>query len=142
MADLSKAAAEHLAAFLAAVRPPDSRWDAPGTVKALGDATRRPDRPDAFQIAVAAVRAAAEPTNRTPAIIPRDGAHWRPPTPDQIPTPDASVGRRCPRCPAWTVPGDGHECTPAEPTADYRAARAHLRQINVPADAEETNTDA
>lgn len=68
---LDKATAEHLAAVVAALR---SDWDERGIVAALAQAR---DRGDVSQVAMAAIRAAADPSNRTPAVIAMEGPHWR-----------------------------------------------------------------
>jgi hypothetical protein len=38
------------------------------------------------ELATAAVRAAQEPSNRGPGVIPLPGAHWRPPPPTEVAT--------------------------------------------------------
>lgn len=74
MIEITQDQAQALAGFLATLRPADAPWDTPGIVAALGRARARSD---AAGLAIAAIRAAAEPTNRTPAIIGFDGNHWR-----------------------------------------------------------------
>jgi len=64
-----------LAAFLGCLRP---GWDPPGVLTALQAASV--DHGLA-ELATAAVRAAQEPSNRGPGVIPLPGAHWRPPQP-------------------------------------------------------------
>lgn len=49
-------------------------WDLPGIEIELGRAVDMADAPD---LAVAAIRAAVEPINRTPAVIGMGGPHWR-----------------------------------------------------------------
>lgn len=69
-------------------------WDRPGIEDALGRARHLADAPS---LAVAAHRAAAEPANRTPAVIALDGPHWRDATkPPRFPAPAA--GDRCSTC--------------------------------------------
>jgi hypothetical protein len=80
MTALTRDAAGHLAEAIARLRPD---WQAPGILAALEKAVQRPDRPDAWQTIIATARAAAEPTNRTPAVIALDGQHWRPAHPDE-----------------------------------------------------------
>lgn len=60
-----------LAKFLAALRPD---WDTPGIEHQLGKA-RHAAPVDA--LAIAAIKAAATVTNRSPAVIGLDGPHWR-----------------------------------------------------------------
>lgn len=60
-----------LAQVVVAVRP---GWDLPGVLVHLTNATRDHDLAD---VAIAAVRAAADPQAHTPAVIARPGNHWR-----------------------------------------------------------------
>lgn len=69
-ARMDKAQAEALAAFIALLRP---GWDAAGIMAALGQGRMMGTAAD---LAVAAIAAAMEPSNRTPAIIAKPGAHW------------------------------------------------------------------
>jgi hypothetical protein len=62
-----------LAAFVAAIR---DDWDTPGLMKAFETARLRVGVTPA-DLAVAAIHASANPKNRTPAVIPLDGDHWR-----------------------------------------------------------------
>lgn len=55
------------------VRTVRGDWDAQGVMAALANCRHR----DVAEIARAAVRAAAMPTNRTPAVIAMDGDHWQ-----------------------------------------------------------------
>ena len=66
-----------LAAFLRELR---GDWDKPGIEHALGVARGKGTAP---VVAVAAIRAAAQASNRTPAVIGMDGAHWREPATGQ-----------------------------------------------------------
>lgn len=59
-----------LAALIQSLRPD---WDLPGINDAL---YRAKDRGDAIEVCVGALRGSV-PTNRTPAVIPLDGNHWR-----------------------------------------------------------------
>lgn len=68
--ELTHDQARHLAGLVAALRP---GWDVPGIRKALWDA-RTKGTPD--QVAHAAITAAMDPANRTPAVIALDGPHW------------------------------------------------------------------
>lgn len=57
-------------------------WDPPGVMAALQPLADHDPAP----LAIAAIRAATNPTNRTPAVIGLDGPHWRD-TPAHTPTP-------------------------------------------------------
>lgn len=67
---ISREQAEALADFITTIR---TDWNARGIVKALSDAR---EKAGAAELARAAIKAAATPTNRTPAVIPLPGAHW------------------------------------------------------------------
>lgn len=82
--ELDATQARALAALVAALRP---GWDEAGILAALHQARTRAT---AVDVAVAALRCAALETNRTPAVIPLDGAHWGEPT--------AVPSTRQPRC--------------------------------------------
>lgn len=103
-AELNHEQAKHLAALVAALRP---GWDVPGVRKALWDA-RTKGTPD--QVAHAAITAAMDPTNRTPAVIALDGPHWATVRPVE------TRGANYDRC---QVPG--HEQWPAWHCAGCRA---------------------
>lgn len=60
-----------LARFIATMRPD---WDTPGIEDALGKARSLAPCGD---LAIAAIKAASAATNRTPAVIAMEGAHWR-----------------------------------------------------------------
>lgn len=62
---------EVLANLINKLRPD---WGVSGVAKALYDAR---DQGDAFNLSVAAIRAAADPANRTPGVIGLNGAHWQ-----------------------------------------------------------------
>lgn len=126
---LTKRRAETLAAWLHELR---DDWDTPGILTALGNAKNRPDRPDAYQIHTAAGRCAADPSNRTPAVIALDGRHWRPwqtddpAEPKGTPTPPRVEHMRCTRC-GFTVTEPDHHCAPrGDHTAGAARARAEL----------------
>lgn len=71
MADrLARHQAQALAAFVHTVR---RDWDEAGIVTALGNARLMGDP---FDLAVAAVAAARDENNRTPAVIAMPGPHW------------------------------------------------------------------
>lgn len=133
---LTKPRAEQLAAFIHSLRPD---WDMPGIVVNLAKAK---DRGDTYIVAIAAIRAAAAPGNRTPAIIAMDGFHWRPPRDDdpaeprRTPTPTAVGDMRCPHCGVWVVRNEPHRCAhvanPVEGAARARAALAAARNEGTP----------
>lgn len=105
MTKLDQRQAQALAAFVNTLRPD---WDAQGIYVALGKAR---DLGDPATVAVAAIRAAATPTNRTPAVIPMQGHHWT--TTSSSPT--VGAGRE-PRCDVY-----GHDGYPARNCAGCRA---------------------
>lgn len=125
---MTKHQAELLAAFIAACRD----WQVPGTVTALAKAR---NRGDVWQVAIGALRAAANPGNKTPAIIALDGAHWRPANPDDEPTVTPTARRiedmRCPHCGMWSVRGENHTCgrvlDPDQTRQAAAAARAAIK---------------
>lgn len=93
-------------------------WDEPGLVDQISKAAIMASAP---AVAIAAIKAAASAKNRTPAVIPLDGEHWR------VTAADAKPVRRhyerhelcqvCnnpePRCRQLSaLPNDGHPFTP------------------------------
>lgn len=62
--------AHALATLITAMRP---EWDTPGILKALSDAR---DRTTGWDLAHAALHAAANPKAKTPAVIALAGEHW------------------------------------------------------------------
>lgn len=107
-----------LAHLVSRIRPD---WDPPGVAAKLSEAhtAGRPIGP----LSIAALRAAQDQSNRTPAVIPLDGAHWR----------EQTATKTEPR-PAYDRPKiNGQPASVAElPTpGDYQrgaaAARAHIR---------------
>lgn len=62
--------ARPLAATVHALRPD---WDTAGILSALQRCAGRNE----FDVAVAAIKAAADPGAKTPGVIPSDGPHWR-----------------------------------------------------------------
>lgn len=98
---MNRPQAQALAALVHALRPD---WDPAGIMAALRSAS---GLGESHEVAIAAVSAAAEKSNRTPAVIALDGLHWRRAKPDATPTP--GPGRRA-RCTVY-----GHEHYPAPP---------------------------
>lgn len=70
MKKIDQEKAKHLAQVINGIRP---EWEIDGIYKALGYAK---EKGDLAEIALAAIHAALTPTNRTPAVIAYDGAHW------------------------------------------------------------------
>ena len=87
---LSATQAKALAALVHELR---QDWDVTGILPPLHAAR---NRSTPAGVAIAAIRAASDPSNRTPAVIALEGVHWR----DAAPRPDA------PRC---AVLGHEHE---------------------------------
>lgn len=67
---LTETESRALAAAIHSMRP---EWEVPGIHKALGHARTKANK---WIVAQAAFAAAANPTNRTPAVIPMEGKHW------------------------------------------------------------------
>lgn len=87
---MSRNQGQVVAAVVHALRPD---WDPAGIMAALQRAARLGD---AFEVTLAAVAAAQEPTNRTPAVIALEGAHWsRARTSPPTPTPGPGARARC-----------------------------------------------
>jgi hypothetical protein len=80
-----------LARFVHELRPD---WDVPGIEDALWQARSYAPVVD---LASAAMRAALEPSNRTPRVIALDGAHWRG-SEAQPKLPEPNDGDRCSTC--------------------------------------------
>lgn len=122
--EMNQHEAAALAGFLEKLRKrvPGDPWHKPGIENALGNARHRAQAPD---LAMAAIAACIEPTNRTPAVIGMDGAHWReaskPPRPAKV-----EPNERCSVCSEhqakcrqiWT---DDHEFESAAEAAKRRA---------------------
>jgi hypothetical protein len=88
---MTRKQAEAIAALVHLLR---EDWDARGVLAALV-ALKDHDAP-AF-VAIAAVTAAMDRTNRTPAVIPLAGKHWTTARPeDHVPTVGPGKERRCP----------------------------------------------
>lgn len=138
MTAITKDQAQALAALVATLRPD---WDAQGVMAALSKAR---DRGNAYELAHAAIAAAATPTNRTPAVIGMAGAHWEPPAPaapSQVPPAgmprcaayghDHETAHNCRTCRAeyletgiWPAGTQHHAATPTRPVCDVRTLAA------------------
>jgi len=110
---LDQATARALAALVTLIRPD---WDATGIMAALGKVR---DRGSAVDVAIAALRVADDPKNRTPAVIVLAGDHWAAPT-------QMRAASTVPRAGAVRCPEPGHE---HEIAANCRSCRAE--QIGV-----------
>jgi hypothetical protein len=119
---LSREQAQALTHTIHLLRP---AWSEEGIFASLA---RCKDR-DAFEVTLAAIRAAADKTARTPGVIPAPGSHWNELEPTakpnrrsyNVPCPDhAGESLPCPRCAAARVPADGNDAV--------QLARAHLAQ--------------
>lgn len=74
--EMTQPEARALAAYLALVRHRSGgpEWHKAGIEDALGKARHLAPSPD---LAIAAIKAAREPSNRTPAVIGMEGPHWQ-----------------------------------------------------------------
>jgi hypothetical protein len=86
-----------LAAFIATIRPD---WSQTGITNALSAARYRGSP---SEVALAAIRAASTPSNRTPGVIPLDGDHWRDNSPPRTREAPSEPGR-CTQCDEWHRP--------------------------------------
>ena len=100
--------ADALTALIHALRPD---WDATGIMAALGKVR---DRGSAVDVAIAALRVADDPKNRTPAVIVLAGDHWAAPAQTRAASTVPRAGAA--RC---TIPGHEHEIA-----ANCRSCRA------------------
>lgn len=74
----------------------NEEWDIPGIEHALG---RAREMAPAADLACAAIRAAVTVGNRTPAVIPLPGPHWRAVSSSTVPRMrDVGPGERCTTC--------------------------------------------
>lgn len=104
--------ADAIAVLVSRLRP---EWDVRGIMAALADVRDR----DADLVAIAAIRAAMVATNRTPAVIPRQGDHWKSAdpvrerqslAPDQLCRDHARDPRSCPWCLGRIRINEGEPC--------------------------------
>lgn len=112
MMTITRDQAHALAELVHQLRP---EWDAQGVLAALAKAR---DRGPADVVCIAAIRAAATPTNRTPAVIPLAGDHWtgivEASSTGAVPRP---TDRRC------TEPGHEHYSLPCKGCRSEALAR-------------------
>jgi hypothetical protein len=92
--DTTHPALTAIAELLHHIRPD---WDKPGILTHLDTARLRVGVTPAT-LAIAAIHAATNPTNRTPAVIPLDGEHWR--NPAVTPHRNVAPPRRADWCPS------------------------------------------
>jgi hypothetical protein len=114
--------AKTLAALLHELRPD---WDERGLLAAIHGAK---DRAGNFDLAIAAIRAAGQPTNRTPAIIGMEGPHWHPEQAAPEPAKRPGGVTRCIECGGFHHPADEHDPPEAE-RAYGRGAQAARRAL-------------
>jgi hypothetical protein len=115
-----------IAELLHHIRPD---WDKPGILTHLDTARLRVGVTPAT-LAIAAIKAAANPTNRTPAVIPLDGDHWREHVrPLVTPQPPG----KCQVCHGYHTPDAPHN-RPYTPS-DWRPALANVRAAHTQATA-------
>lgn len=91
MTTITREQARALAELVHLLRP---EWDAQGILAAVAKAR---EKASVDVVCIAAIRAAATPTNRTPAVIPLDGEHWQQPATDLSST-SVVPGPRDARC--------------------------------------------
>lgn len=112
--------AKELARFIHQLRPD---WDRPGIEHYLGKARDMAPGPD---LAVAAIKAATSAHNRTPAVIPMQGDHWRTSSVETAPRRVVAPGEYCTTCgqapdrcrQLAALPDDGHAYTPVSSRVD------------------------
>lgn len=139
----AKRIADPIAVVLEQIRPD---WQMPGIMAALADPKLR-DLP-ADLVACAAIRAAANPAVRTPAVIPMDGAHWHgtgePARKDRpLPVSSADWCHTHPGQPAGNCGGcradakvRDDDTAPSEFGADWRSALQAAKQARADREAE------
>lgn len=84
-------------------------WGEPGIRQALAAAWRDHDC-DYPTLLIAAITAAATPSNLTPGIIPMGGKHWQTTKPEDRTEAGLTGNVRCPKC-SWFHRADA-DCTP------------------------------
>lgn len=122
---ISKETAQDIAADVHDIRP---GWHQSGVVQALGELQEYP----VDVVAVAAYAAARDENNRTPAVIPLPGEHWRIAYQHRATT-TSTARRRCHQCGGWHRADEPHDDRRhvADPTdvPEYVAARAALASV-------------
>lgn len=124
--EITSRQADAIVELIASLRPD---WDKRGITAALRAATtgglsRCPSR-----LAVAAVFAATNASNVTPAVIGMRGKHWDAVDPNRATEPP-SHGGRCPDCHAYHKPGAPHDHhkPAADPTGHARTIRGLMQK--------------
>lgn len=113
---ITKDQAEALAALVHQLRPD---WQTQGIMSALAKVR---DRGPAFDVAHAALYAAADPTIRTPAVIAMGGEHWM--RGKGLGETTASTTGRYARC-----PNEGHEHEPAHNCRMCRSEHLEAKEL-------------
>ena len=126
--------AVELTRFICQLRPD---WDRHGVEHHLGKARDMASAPD---LAIAAIKAATNAHNRTPAVIALPGEHWRTTTVETAPRHVVPAGERCTTCGQdrercrrlSALPDDGHAYAPAgaqvdQATGEIRTPEASSR---------------
>lgn len=109
---ISGRALNALAAVLHELRPD---WHEPGILDALAKARDSKQCRDGWHLALAAIRCAAEASNRTPRVITLEGKHWeeRVREPERKITTGAEVKRCTTGCGrTYSEPDSEHDCAP------------------------------
>jgi hypothetical protein len=109
--------AKALAAFINTLRPD---WDKPGILHYVGAARFRGDTAG---VSIAAIRAALDPNNRTPAVIAMDGRHWNHADVHVLAT--RRYDHPCRRCDCWHGPDEA--CS--WPVEDVRGWAERARKL-------------
>lgn len=126
---MTKIQAEKIAAAVQSLRPD---WDTTGVLAALAKA-RTEGEP--WQVAIAAIAAAADRDNLTPGVIPLPGLHWKPARLNATPTPGPGRRERCQvyghdGYPALNCPGcRADELVNGKPTDLPPAPEPHGREL-------------
>lgn len=116
---ISQRGARALAAVIHEIR---QGWDEAGIYAALEKATEAVQCRNATQLVIAAIKAASDEKNRTPAIIPLDGEHWRGPATER-PATSGPEARTCP-CGRLIYPGEEwHSCRQSSELAELNLQR-------------------
>lgn len=123
--EITKPQAKALANLLHELRPD---WDPQGLLTAIHTARTKSGN---FDLAIAAIRAAATPSVRTPAVIGMDGPHWHPyQTAPATPRQHVQATGRCSKPDCGGIHAPDAPCYPPESQrTPGRSLRAALRQV-------------
>lgn len=135
---ISKETATNIAADVHTIRP---GWHQSGVIAAIAEVRDYP----VDVVAVAAYAAARDENNRTPAVIPKPGEHWRIAYQHRQASAVSTTRRRCHQCSGWHRPDEEHDerqsvASPDE-VPEYVAARRALATV-APSTAEPDPTPA